>query len=112
MRRQKIMLKNILGEELQVCCENSLRCGCCNTSLDTNNVRTICTVMTKEFLEFHRSRGNTLDAAVGETVCLCIFDWGDAYLAGYAPPIKTKATHEVILEYFPLVVLEKYKVEY
>ncbi|HET7598220.1 MAG TPA: DUF2237 domain-containing protein, partial [Burkholderiales bacterium] len=56
--------RNVLGERLQSCSEAPVtgffRDGCCNTGPEDIGVHTVCALMTAEFLEFSRSRGNDL----------------------------------------------------
>jgi hypothetical protein len=46
----------------------------------------------------------------GSYWCLCISRWLEAEKAGKAPPIVLKATHQKILQYTSLELLEKYAV--
>jgi len=56
--------RNVLGGILGVCSERPLtgffRDGCCNTSDEDFGSHTVCVVLTAEFLEFSKSRGNDL----------------------------------------------------
>jgi uncharacterized protein (DUF2237 family) len=58
------MAKNVLGDELETCSARPLtgfyRDGCCNTGPEDLGQHTVCAVVTAEFLEFSRSRGNDL----------------------------------------------------
>jgi uncharacterized protein (DUF2237 family) len=47
----------------------------------------------------------------GDYWCLCALRWKEAYEAGLAPPIKPEATHEKLLKFFNLSVLEEYYIE-
>ena len=103
--------RNVLGEPLQACSERPLtgffRDGCCNTSPEDMGVHTVCAVMTAEFLEFSKARGNDLSTPVpqfqfpglkpGDRWCLCAARWEEARLAGLAPPVLLEATHEAAL---------------
>ena len=55
---------NVLGEELETCSTSPLtgwyRDGCCNTDRNDRGLHTVCCLVTEEFLEFARSRGNNL----------------------------------------------------
>ena len=56
--------KNILGGELESCCTDLmtgfLRDGYCNTNQMDQETHVVCAIVTDEFLEFSRSRGNDL----------------------------------------------------
>ncbi|PSR04377.1 MAG: DUF2237 domain-containing protein, partial [Bacteroidetes bacterium SW_11_45_7] len=81
---------------------------------------TVCAVVTDEFLEFSRARGNDLINPVpafgfqglrpGDRWCLCAARWKEAYDAGVAPHVVLEATHEKTLDYIDLETLVKYAV--
>jgi uncharacterized protein len=56
--------RNVLGDRLDVCSMEPktgfFRDGCCNTNGEDIGSHTVCAVMTAEFLEFSKSRGNDL----------------------------------------------------
>ena len=56
--------KNILGTELQSCCTDPItgffRDGYCRTNQMDIGTHVICAVVTDEFLEFTKSKGNDL----------------------------------------------------
>lgn len=72
----------------------------------------VCAVMTREFLEFSRRRGNDLVTPVpeyqfpglkpGDRWCLCVTRWKEALEAGMAPPVVLAATHLSALEFVSL----------
>ncbi len=113
---------NVFGEPLEDCSENPVtgffRDGCCNTGDDDLGSHTVCIRVTREFLEFSRSRGNDLTTPhpefefpglkPGDRWCLCAARWVEAYRQGMAPRVMLKATHERALEVVPLAVLRKY----
>ena len=80
---------NVLGEELQDCSFDPMtgyyRNGCCDTGEGDMGVHTICVIVTDEFLEFSRSRGNDLSTpapqyafrglVAGDRWCLCATRW-------------------------------------
>ena len=113
---------NVFGEPLEGCSENPVtgffRDGCCNTGDDDLGSHTVCIRVTREFLEFSRSRGNDLTTPhpefefpglkPGDRWCLCAARWVEAYRQGMAPRVMLKATHERALEVVPLAVLRKY----
>lgn len=116
------MQKNIFGEPLKVCSNQPLtgfyRDGCCNTGEDDFGVHTVCVITTKEFLEFSKKVGNDLSTprpqwnfrglVPGERWCLCAMRWVEAYNASVPPLIIPEATHEKMLDYFPLKELVKF----
>ena len=55
---------NVFGEKLELCCSNPktgfYRDGFCNTGSSDYGTHVVCSVMTKEFLEFSKSKGNDL----------------------------------------------------
>ena len=55
---------NIFGKELELCCSNPLtgayRDGYCNTGVNDIGTHTVCAIVTNEFLNFSKSRGNDL----------------------------------------------------
>ena len=56
--------RNVFGEPIEPCSLHPLtgfyRDGCCNTGLDDVGSHTVCVVMTAEFLDFSKARGNDL----------------------------------------------------
>jgi len=116
------MQKNIFGEPLITCSNKPktgfYRDGCCNTGDDDYGEHTVCIVATKEFLEFSKLVGNDLSTphpewnfagvVSGDRWCLCATRWVEAWKAGVAPMIIPEATHEKMLEHFPLKELVKY----
>ncbi len=107
------MARNILGGPLAVCSGDPLtgylRDGCCNTGAGDTGVHTVCAVMSDEFLEFSRSRGNDLSTPqphwgfpglrAGDRWCLCAPRWQEALEAGHAPAVVLEATHELSVEW-------------
>src|SRR6187551_52856 len=116
--------RNVLGERLQSCSEAPVtgfyRDGCCNTGPDDFGRHTVCALMTAEFLEFSRARGNDLSTPMpelgfaglkpGDRWCLCAARWKEAFEAGSAPQVVLEATHAVTLQIVPLDDLKKYAV--
>lgn len=107
--------RNVLGQPLAICSEAPLtgfyRNGCCETGPEDLGRHLVCAVMTSEFLEFTRSRGNDLltprpeyrfpGLRPGDRWCLCALRWREADEAGLAPPVVLAATHERALELIP-----------
>ena len=114
---------NVFNEPLITCGTSPMtgayRDGCCNTGSNDRGTHTVCAVVTNEFLEYSKSRGNdlTLDyppsnfkgLVAGDKWCLCVSRWIEAYQAGLAPPIVLKATHIKTLEYITLDELRKFE---
>lgn len=114
--------KNILGTDLQPCCKDPMtgffRDGYCHTNDMDSGTHVVCAVMTEEFLEFTKSRGNDLSAPhpeyqfpglkAGDVWCLCALRWKEAYRAGLAPPVKPEATHEKALELIDAEILQRH----
>ena len=117
--------KNILGTELQSCCTDPitgfLRDGYCRTNQMDLGTHVICAVVTDEFLEFTKSKGNDLSTprpeyqfpglTAGDGWCLCAIRWKEAHDAGAAPPLKPESTHEKALEFIDKSSLEKYYIQ-
>lgn len=119
------MSKNIFGSDLITCSESPktgfYRDGDCNTGPQDKGVHTVCAVMSDEFLEFSRSRGNDLitprpqwnfpGLKAGDRWCLCAQRWLEAYKAGKAPKVKLEATHEKTLEIVKMDTLLEFAVK-
>ena len=117
--------KNVLGTALANCSLDPptgfFRDGCCRSGADDIGLHLVCSVMTKEFLEFSRSRGNDLITAVpafhfhglkpGDRWCLCVLRWKEAFEADVAPKIVLEATHISTLEFVDLEDLRNYAVD-
>jgi uncharacterized protein len=62
--RRPSAARNVLGEPIEICSLKPMtgfyRDGCCNTGPEDVGSHTVCAVMTAEFLEFSKSRGNDL----------------------------------------------------
>jgi uncharacterized protein len=116
---------NVLGERLEVCSLQPMtgfyRDGCCDTSREDIGSHTVCVVMTEEFLEFSRSRGNDLSTPVpeygfpglkrGDRWCLCAPRWREALEAGRAPRVVLRATHAGALKDCSLADLKRFAVD-
>ncbi|NNF52806.1 MAG: DUF2237 domain-containing protein [Acidimicrobiales bacterium] len=110
------MAKNVLGDDLIACGMDPVtgfyRNGCCETGPEDAGVHTVCAVMTDEFLEFSKSRGNDLSTPrpefgfkglkTGDSWCLCASRWAEAKEANMAPPVILEATHARSLEWSSL----------
>ena len=117
--------KNVLGERLEGCSSRPMtgffRDGCCNTSRQDVGSHTVCAVMTGNFLEFSKARGNDLSTPVpefgfaglkaGDRWCLCAPRWQEALTAGHAPRVVVRATHEGALKYCLLADLKRLAID-
>lgn len=114
--------KNVLGGVLRPCCHRPktgfYRDGFCRSGREDFGEHTICVIASKEFLEFSKQRGNDLmtpmpqfafdGVQAGQPWCLCAMRWIEAYQAGFAPSVVLEATHESMLDYVTLEVLERF----
>ena len=110
---------NVFGEALLTCgtapITGAYRNGCCDTGPFDTGTHTVCAVVTDEFLQFSKSKGNDLTRAYpqynfpglvdGDTWCLCVSRLLEAYKAGVAPPVVLEACHLNTLDYVSLEVL-------
>ena len=117
--------KNVLGGELVLHCHSPItgfyRDGYCRTGEADMGSHVIAAIVTQEFLEFTKSRGNDLQTPrpmydfpglkSGDRWCLCALRWGEAHEAGVAPPIVLEACHEKALKYIPLETLKRYQAQ-
>lgn len=114
--------KNVFGGDLALCCNDPVtgfyRNGFCQTGQADIGTHVACAVVTDEFLEFSRDKGNDLitprpeydfpGLKAGDKWCLCAGRWTEALEGGVAPKLVLEATHEKMREYVSLEVLEKY----
>jgi uncharacterized protein len=115
----------VLGEPIEICSLKPMtgfyRDGCCNTGPEDVGSHTVCAVMTAEFLEFSKSRGNDLSTPApgvgfaglkpGDRWCLCAPRWQEALEANRAPRVVLRATHEGVLTYCSLADLKRLAVD-
>lgn len=114
---------NVLGTALESCCDNPatgyFRDGFCRTIQEDSGTHVVCAIVTEDFLEFTKARGNDLSTPIphwnfpglqpGSKWCLCISRWLEAERAGKAPFVVLEATHQKALDYTSLELLIKYK---
>lgn len=114
--------KNILGTDLIACCYEPLtgyfRDGFCRTATIDQGTHVVCAIMTNEFLNYTKSKGNDLSTPIpqwnfpglkpGDKWCLCILRWLEAEKAGVAPKIVLNAVDDNALKYTTLELLKKY----
>ena len=103
--------RNVFGGELVPCGDDPvtgyLRDGYCRDVDGDVGEHTLCAVVTAEFLEYSRERGNDLitprpefdfpGLEPGDSWCLCVGRWVEAAEAGIAPPVVLEATNESVL---------------
>lgn len=116
--------KNVLGTDLVLCCVDPVtgfyRDGYCQTGQGDYGLHLVCAVMTDEFLNFSKEKGNDLMTPIpdydfpglkeGDQWCLCARRWTEALEAGKAPSVILEATHIKMLEFVEIEVLKKYAV--
>jgi uncharacterized protein (DUF2237 family) len=117
--------KNPFGEPVATCSENPMtgffRDGCCNTSDQDRGSHTVCAVMTDEFLQFSKSRGNDLSTPrpefgfeglnAGDRWCLCAARWLEAADAGCAPHVVLRSCNEAALDIVDLERLRRHAID-
>ena len=117
--------RNVFGEPLQSCSQAPVtgffRNGCCDTSAEDVGSHTVCAVMTDAFLAFSKARGNDLSTPLpdfgfpglkaGDRWCLCAPRWQEAFVAGQAPRVVLRATHQGALEYCDLEDLKRHAID-
>ena len=115
---------NVLETPLEACCTNPatgyFRDGFCRTIQEDSGTHIICAVVTQEFLDYTKFKGNDLSTPLphwsfpglkaGSKWCLCISRWLEAERAGKAPFVVLEATHKKALEHTTLELLQKYEV--
>lgn len=117
--------RNVLGGHLESCSIDPVtgffRNGCCDTAPQDVGSHTVCVVMTREFLSFSKARGNDLSTPMpqfgfpglkpGDRWCLCAPRWQEALLAGRAPQVVLRSTHEAALGYCALADLKRMAID-
>ena len=117
--------KNVLDSELQDCGSDPMtgfyRDGCCNTGPGDVGTHTVCAIMTDEFLEYSKSKGNDLitprpefdfpGLKAGDSWCLCALRWEEARQAGCAPRVKLTATNIKTLEMVDFEDLKAHQID-
>ncbi|MCU0400332.1 MAG: DUF2237 domain-containing protein [Algoriphagus sp.] len=110
------MARNVFGEQLIPCSLDPLtgfyRNGCCETGPQDLGTHTVCAVVTAEFLEYSKTKGNDLitprpeylfpGLTPGDKWCLCVMRWIEAKNAGVAPFVVLEATNEATLHFVSL----------
>lgn len=116
---------NVLGTPLQSCSTDPVtgyfRDGCCETGPTDRGRHIVCALVTDDFLDFSKARGNDLSTPrpefrfpglkAGDRWCLCLERWREAHKAGCAPQVVLDATHQIALERLQLSTLQAFAVE-
>ena len=114
--------KNVLGGELEACSLEPMtgfwRDGRCRTGPEDLGCHAVCSIVTREFLDYSKSQGNDLTTpnlafgfpglTPGDRWCLCAGRWKEALDAGAAPMVVLEATSEAALKYVSRSILEEY----
>jgi len=120
------MDKNVLGTKLEACCyapkTGFYRDGFCRTGPEDVGTHVVCAIMTKEFLEYTKTKGNDLSTPKpmyqfpglkpGDKWCLCVSRWKEAYEEDKAPEVVLEATHENALQIVAFKILLEHKFSY
>ena len=116
---------NIFGEEISECCTNPItgftRDGFCSHHPLDHGLHLVCALMTKDFLEFSKSKGNDLSTPrpefnfpglkEGDSWCLCAERWKEAFECGFAPKIYLKRTNKKALKVIDLHILKDFALD-
>ncbi|QSG06166.1 DUF2237 family protein [Halapricum desulfuricans] len=114
--------QNVLGTSLQTCSTDPttgyLRDGDCTALQRDPGRHEVCAVVTEEFLQYSKRRGNDLitprpdldfpGLEPGDRWCLCLPRWEEAREAGVAPPVVLEATNEAVLDTLDIETLQAY----
>ena len=117
--------RNVLGTALEPCGTDPMtgfyRDGRCRTGAEDFGSHTVCTVVTREFLQQQRSVGNDLVSPrpewqfpglrPGDRWCVVAARWLQAYQEGVAAPVVLASTHERATEVVPLALLQEHAVD-
>ena len=117
--------RNVLGGLLGSCSEKPMtgffRDGCCNTGDEDAGSHTVCVLLTDDFLEFSKIRGNDLSTPrpgfgfpglkAGDRWCLCAARWREACQAGKAPRVVLNSTNEACLVIVSLDDLKRHAID-
>ncbi len=120
-----LKIKNVLGTKLKCCSKSPLtgffRDGYCKTNSKDQGSHVVASIMTENFLNFTKTRGNDLTTPnpvfnfpglrEGDRWCLCALRWKEAHDAGCAPYVLLEATHEKALKFIELSSLVEMSVE-
>ena len=116
---------NIFGEEISECCTNPItgftRDGFCSHHPLDHGLHLVCALMTKDFLEFSKSKGNDLSTPrpefnfpglkEGDSWCLCAERWKEAFECGCAPNVYLKRTNKKALKIIDMEILKDFALD-
>lgn len=114
--------KNVLGQTLKLCCGNTgyTREGFCYVPQGDSGNHSVCAIVTENFLQFSKSRGNDLSTPIpqyqfeglkeGDRWCLCAARWQEAFNANCAPKVVLSATNKACLSIIKLADLQAHSV--
>lgn len=125
MVSNELIARNVFGQPLVPCSFSPrtgyFRDGCCKTDASDHGRHVVCALMTEDFLQFSRDRGNDLSTArpefdfpglkPGDRWCLCALRWKEAHDAGVAPKVYLESTHIKALDYVSLAQLKAHSAE-
>lgn len=125
MDSNNLIARNVFGQPLVPCSFSPrtgyFRDGCCKTDASDHGRHVICALMTEDFLQFSRDRGNDLSTPrpefdfpglnSGDRWCLCALRWKEALDAGMAPKVYLESTHLKALDYVTLAQLKAHSAE-
>ncbi len=103
---------NIFGNKLEVCSTNPMtgwyRDGYCKTDDQDQGTHTVACVISQEFLDHQKARGNDLTSAMkaGDKWCVCALRWLQAYQDNKQCKVILNATNKKTLEYIDMKTLE------
>jgi len=114
--------QNVFGQNLIPCCTAPMtgfyRDGYCKTGDHDSGRHVVCAVMTADFLEFSKSRGNDLitprpeydfpGLQPGDQWCLCALRWREAHEHNKAPQVILEACAEEALQFIDFKTLIQY----
>lgn len=113
---------NVFGKAIKPCCTDPItgfyRDGFCHTGHEDSGIHTVCILVSEEFLEYSKYRGNDLSTpkpefdfpgiSPGDKWCLCAGRWVEAYMQGVAPLVDLEATNEETLAIVSIETLERF----
>jgi uncharacterized protein (DUF2237 family) len=117
--------RNVLGGPLEPCGSDPItgfyRDGCCRSGEEDRGLHTVCTVVTREFLEHQARLGNDLMTPApwfgfpglhpGDRWCVVALRWAQAYADGVAAPVVLASTNAKALDLVPLEALRQHAVD-
>ena len=116
---------NVYGKPLRACCMSPttgfFRNGCCDTSKEDMGIHTVCVLLTQDFLEFSKAKGNDLitpksefdfpGLVEGDRWCVCADRWLSAYNYSCAAPVILQSTNLDAIKIIDLKILKKFALD-